>query len=88
MNITVYGFSITKESMEKAIFPGFYTVETNPRTGRSFYVVLCGSETITNQIPEGVNADIAILQLSAMLSFEGERIRNYPIGAHPQKSHP
>ena len=88
LNITVYGFSIMKESMEKAIFPGFAArwKQTHGQDIR-FTSSYAGSETITNQILQGVNADIAIL------SIERDVVRLKESGfvtadwrAHPQKS--
>jgi sulfate transport system substrate-binding protein len=64
VNLTVYGFSIMKEPLEKAIYPGFsakwkreHGLEVN------FTSSFAGSETITNQILQGVKADIAILSI-------------------------
>lgn len=62
--ITVYGFSIMKEVMEKSIYPGFVAKwkrehNENVRFTSSF----AGSETITNQILQGVKADVAILSI-------------------------
>src|SRR2546427_853963 len=64
INITLYGFSIMKESLEKSIYPGFsakWKIEhgVDVRFTSSF----AGSETVTNQILQGVNADIAILSI-------------------------
>src|SRR2546425_923108 len=64
LNITLYGFSIMKESLEKAIYPGFAAKwkqehDQDVRFTSSF----AGSETVTNQILQGVNADIAILSI-------------------------
>lgn len=64
INITLYGFSIMKESLEKAIFPGFaaqWKRDHNEDVG--FTSSFAGSETVTNQILQGVNADIAILSI-------------------------
>jgi len=64
INITLYGFSIMKESLEKAIYPGFaakWKREQNQDV--RFTSSFAGSETITNQILQGVNADIAILSI-------------------------
>ncbi|HKS29208.1 MAG TPA: sulfate ABC transporter substrate-binding protein [Pyrinomonadaceae bacterium] len=63
-SITVYGFSVMKESLEKAIFPAFaakwkQTHGEEPKFTSSF----AGSETVTNQILQGVGADIAILSI-------------------------
>jgi ABC-type sulfate transport system substrate-binding protein len=64
LNITVYGFSIMKESLEKGVFPGFAAKwkQTHGQEVR-FTSSFAGSETITNQILQGVNADIAILSI-------------------------
>ena len=88
LNITVYGFSIMKESMEKAIFPGFAArwKQTHGQDVR-FTSSYAGSETITNQILQGVSADVAIL------SIERDVVRLKESGfvtadwrAHPRKS--
>jgi sulfate transport system substrate-binding protein len=64
LNITVYAFSIMKESLEKAIYPAFaakWKGEHGEDVG--FTSSFAGSETITNQILQGVPADIAILSI-------------------------
>jgi sulfate transport system substrate-binding protein len=64
INLTVYGFSIMKESLEKAIYPGFAAKwKSEHGTEVSFTSSFAGSETITNQILQGVKADIAILSI-------------------------
>lgn len=64
INITVYAFSIMKESLEKSIFPGFAAQwKQNHGQDVRFTSSFAGSETITNQILQGVNADIAILSI-------------------------
>lgn len=62
--ITVYGFSVMKESLEKAIFPGF-AAKWKREHGEDVQFVssFAGSETITNQILQGVPADVAILSI-------------------------
>jgi len=62
--ITVYGFSVMKESLEKAIFPGF-AARWKQEHGEDvrFPSSFAGSETITNQILMGAEADIAILSI-------------------------
>jgi sulfate transport system substrate-binding protein len=62
--ITVYGFSIMKESLEKAIFPAF-AAKWKQEHGEEvkFTSSFAGSETVTNQILQGVGADIAILSI-------------------------
>src|SRR6266853_2577538 len=64
VNITVYGFSIMKESLEKAIFPAF-TAKVKREHGLDirFTSSFAGSETVTNQILQGVKAQIAILSI-------------------------
>ena len=63
-NITVYGFSIMKEVLEKEIFPAFiakWKKEHNEDV--HFTSSFAGSETVTNQIISGVDADLAILSI-------------------------
>lgn len=62
--ITVYGFSIMKESLEKDIYPAFAEKWKND-TGEhvEFVSSFAGSETITNQILQGAPADMAILSI-------------------------
>lgn len=64
VNITLYGFSIMKESLEKGIYPGF-AAKWKQSHGQDvrFTSSFAGSETVTNQILQGVNADIAILSI-------------------------
>ncbi|HEY0726969.1 MAG TPA: sulfate ABC transporter substrate-binding protein [Pyrinomonadaceae bacterium] len=64
ITITLYGFSIMKESLEAAIFPGF-THKWKQQHGQEvrFESSFAGSETITNQILRGTPADIAILSI-------------------------
>src|SRR4051812_36239096 len=62
--ITLYGFSIMKEVMEKEIFPAFaanWKAEHGVEVG--FVASFAGSETITNQILQGTPADVAILSI-------------------------
>src|SRR6266567_1504467 len=72
LNITLYGFSIMKESLEKAIYPSFaakWKREQNQDV--RFTSSFAGSETVTNQILQGVNAEIAILSIDR----DAERLR-------------
>src|SRR5918996_1931591 len=64
LTITLYGFSIMKESLEKGIFPGF-TAKWKQQHGQvvQFQSSFAGSETVTNQILRGAPADIAILSI-------------------------
>ena len=64
ITITVYGFSIMKEALEKDIYPAFaakwkreHGIEVN------FVSSFAGSETVTNQILQGAPADLAILSI-------------------------
>jgi sulfate transport system substrate-binding protein len=63
-NITLYGFSILKEVLEKAIFPAF-AAKWKKEHGQdvTFTSSFAGSEVVTNQILQGVKADIAILSI-------------------------
>ena len=63
-SITVYGFSVMKESLEKAIFPAF-AARWKQEHGEDVHFTssFAGSETITNQILQGVSADVAILSI-------------------------
>lgn len=63
-NITVYGFSVMKEVLEKAIFPAF-SAKWKREHGEDlrFTASFAGSETITNQIIQGVDAKVAILSI-------------------------
>jgi sulfate/thiosulfate transport system substrate-binding protein len=64
LNLTVYGFSIMKESLEKSIYPNFAAKwKREHGSDINFTSSFAGSETITNQILQGVKADIAILSI-------------------------
>jgi sulfate/thiosulfate transport system substrate-binding protein len=64
INLTLYGFSIMKESLEKGIYPAF-AAKWKSEHGQEvrFTSSFAGSETVTNQILQGVKADIAILSI-------------------------
>src|ERR1051326_7784555 len=64
ITITLYGFSIMKESLEKAIFPAFMA-KWKQQSGQvvQFQSSFAGSETVTNQILRGAQAEIAILSI-------------------------
>lgn len=64
ITITLYGFSVMKESLEKAIFPGFIA-KWKQQHGLvvQFQSSFAGSEVVTNQILRGAPADIAILSI-------------------------
>ena len=64
LTITVYGFSIMKEALEKDIYPAFaakWKREHGVDVG--FVSSFAGSETVTNQILQGAPADVAILSI-------------------------
>jgi sulfate/thiosulfate-binding protein len=64
INITLYGFSIMKESMEKGIYPAFVAkAKREHGVDIRFTSSFAGSETVTNQILQGVKAQIAILAI-------------------------
>jgi len=64
INITLYGFSIMKESLEKAIYPAFVAkAKREHGVDIRFTSSFAGSETVTNQILQGVKAQVAILSI-------------------------
>ena len=73
INITLYGFSIMKESLEKGVFPGC-AAKWKREHGQDvrFTSSFAGSETVTNQILQGVNAEIAILSIER----DAQRLRD------------
>ena len=73
ITITLYGFSIMKESLEKAVFPGF-TARWKQLHGQEvrFQSSFAGSETVTNQILQGAPAEVAILSIER----DAERLKN------------
>ena len=62
--VTLYAFSVMKEAMEKAVIPGF-NAKWKQEHGQEarFTSSFAGSETITNQILQGVAADIGIFSI-------------------------
>jgi sulfate/thiosulfate-binding protein len=64
VDITLYGFSIMKEPLEKAIYPAF-AAKWKAEHGAEvrFTSSFAGSETITNQILQGVKAQIGIFSI-------------------------
>lgn len=70
--ITVYGFSVVKEPLEREIFPAFEN-QWFKKTGQhlTFASSFAGSEMVTNQILSGVKADLAILAIER----DAERLR-------------
>jgi len=72
VTITLYGFSIMKESLEKAIFPAFIAkVKKEHGLTVRFTSSFAGSETVTNQIISGVKAQIAILSIDRDAEIDG-----------------
>ena len=62
--ITIYGFSIMKEVLEKEICPAFAAKwKREHGVDIKFESSFAGSETVTNQILQGVPADLAILSI-------------------------
>jgi sulfate/thiosulfate-binding protein len=87
INITLYGFSIMKESLEKGIYPAF-TAKWRQEHGVDvrFTSSFAGSETVTNQILQGVKAQVAILSIerdAARLKQHGDITSDWH--ALPQK---
>lgn len=64
VQITLYGFSIMKEVLERSVYPAF-AEKWKREHGQDvkFVSSFAGSETITNQILQGVSADVAILSI-------------------------
>jgi sulfate transport system substrate-binding protein len=62
--VTLYGFSVMKEAMDKAVLPAF-TEKWKREHGEDvrFVTSYAGSETITNQILQGVAADVGIFSI-------------------------
>jgi sulfate transport system substrate-binding protein len=72
-NITLYGFSIMKESLEKSIYPAFASKwKSEHGVDVHFTSSFAGSETVTNQILQGVKAQIAILSIER----DAERLKH------------
>lgn len=72
VQITVYGFSIMKEVLEKAVYPAF-AAKWKREEGQDvkFVSSFAGSETVTNQILQGAPAHVAILSIER----DAERLR-------------
>jgi sulfate/thiosulfate-binding protein len=63
-NVTLYAFSVMKEAMDKAILPGFIAKwKREQGEDVKFTTSYAGSETITNQILQGVGAHIGIFSI-------------------------
>src|SRR5215210_2636992 len=62
--ITLYAFSVMKEVMDKAVIPGF-VAKWKQEHGEDvkFTASYAGSETITNQILQGVGAHVGIFSI-------------------------
>lgn len=73
VTITLYGFSIMKESLEKSIYPGFAKKwKQDHGQAVQFQSSFAGSETITNQILRGAPAEVAILSIER----DAQRLKN------------
>jgi sulfate transport system substrate-binding protein len=73
VNITLYGFSIMKESLEKSVYPAFSAKwKSEHGVDVRFTSSFAGSETITNQILQGVKAQVAILSIER----DAERLKH------------
>jgi len=67
--ITVYGFSIMKEPLEKEIYPMFQDKWKKERGEEiEFVSSFAGSETVTNQILQGAPAEIGIFSIERDVS--------------------
>jgi sulfate transport system substrate-binding protein len=62
--VTLYAFSVMKEALEKAVIPGF-VAKWKQEHGADvrFTSSFAGSETITNQILQGVAAEVGIFSI-------------------------
>ena len=62
--VTLYAFSVMKEVMDKAVLPGF-NAKWRREHGHEvrFTSSYAGSETITNQILQGVGADVGVFSI-------------------------
>src|SRR5206468_169116 len=83
--ITLYGFSIMKEVLEKEIYPAFAAKwKREHGTDVTFVSSFAGSETVVNQILQGAPSDVAILSIDrdAKRLFDGKATttdwHNYP----------
>ncbi len=64
ISVTLYGFSVMKEPLEKAIYPAFAAKwKTEHGVDVHFTSSFAGSEMITNQILQGVKAQIGIFSI-------------------------
>lgn len=63
-SVTLFGFSILKEALEKDIIPAFKAKwKREHGADVDFPTSFAGSETVTNQILQGAPADVAILSI-------------------------
>jgi len=62
--ITLYGFSVMKEAMDRGVIPGF-TAKWKQEHGEDvkFTTSYAGSETIANQILQGVGAQVGLFSI-------------------------
>ena len=85
ITITLYGFSIMKESLEKSVFPSF-TARWKQLQGQEvrFQSSFAGSETVTNQILQGAPAEVAILSIER----DVQRLKNGGFTTSDWRSYP
>jgi sulfate/thiosulfate transport system substrate-binding protein len=85
LNITVYGFSVMKESLEKTIYPAF-AAKWKSEHGQDvrFTSSFAGSETITNQILQGVGAEVGIFSIDR----DPQRLKDKGFVTHDWHSSP
>ena len=83
VNVVVYGFSIMKESLENAIYPGFAAQWKQSHGQEAVHVLLRRIRNDHQSNPAGVNADIAILSIERDV-FRLKMVGSLtPIGGHP-----
>ena len=85
--ITVYGFSIMKEALEKDIYPAFADKwKREHGVSVNFVSSFAGSETVTNQILQGASADVAVLSIERdadrLLSQRQNEVVKHTQGQH------
>ena len=86
--ITLYGFSVMKEAMDGAVLPAFTAKwKSEHDEDVRFVTSYAGSETVTNQILQGVGADVGIFSIERdvqRLVDEKQLVRPDWKGARPQ----
>jgi len=64
--VTLYGLSIMKEPLENALSGVCCQGKARAQPDIHFIFIIRRSETVTNQILQGVKAQVAILSMNAM----------------------